>query len=214
VQDQGYEFYFSWFLVLVVFVAWKMLEGAVFPEVEPSNPLAIRFSILWYMNDMSKKWKSNIVFHSYYQQLKDSIESFPCMTPCTLHQYRPLAKVHVDPHFIYITTHIDESKEELQSCYKMSNKDMEQIMKEWPTKFLVPIDDAELSDPEIIESPLATRFEHAGQTSVNKKKEKEEVQNIETDEEDNALEESRPGSPAGGGGDQINQEGGEEEGEK
>jgi hypothetical protein len=36
------------------------------------------------------------------------------------------------------------------------------------------------------------------------------VQNIETDDEDNASEESRPDSPVGGGGDEVNPE---EEGE-
>jgi hypothetical protein len=76
-QDQGYEFHFSWLLVLIAFVAWKMPEGATFPEVEPSEPLAARFSTLWYMNDMAKQWKSNAVFHAYYLQLKRAIEAFP-----------------------------------------------------------------------------------------------------------------------------------------
>jgi hypothetical protein len=40
------------------------------------------------------------------------------------------------------------------------------------------------------------------------------VQNIESDEKDNASEESRPDSPAGGGGDEVNQEEGGEEGDK
>jgi hypothetical protein len=31
-QDQGYEFHFSWLLVLIAFVAWKMLEGAMFQK--------------------------------------------------------------------------------------------------------------------------------------------------------------------------------------
>jgi hypothetical protein len=79
-QDQGYEFHFSWLLILIAFVAWKMLEGATFPEVEPSEPLAARFSTLWYTNDMVKQWKSNVVFHAYYLQLKHAIESFPWMT--------------------------------------------------------------------------------------------------------------------------------------
>jgi hypothetical protein len=35
---------------------------------------------------------------------------------------------------------------------------------------------------------------------------KEEVQNIEMDEEDNASKENRPESPTGGGGDEVNQE--------
>jgi hypothetical protein len=130
-----------------------------------------------------------------------------------LHQYRPLAKFHRDRHFIYITACKDERKEELQSYYKLTDEDMEEIMKEWPTEFLVPVDDAELSDPDIIGSPLVTRVEHVGQTSAKKKKKKEEVQDVQTDEEDNASEESGPGSPTGGGGDEVNQEEGEKKGE-
>jgi hypothetical protein len=39
------------------------------------------------------------------------------------------------------------------------------------------------------------------------------VKDIESDEKDNASEESRPDSTAGGGGDEVNQEEGGEEGE-
>jgi hypothetical protein len=86
-------------------------------------------------------------------------------------------------------------------------------MKEWSTKFLVPVDKAKISNLDIIGSLLVTQFEHVRQTSAKKKKREEEVQNIETDEEDNVSEESRPGSPTGGGGDEVNQEVGGEEGE-
>jgi hypothetical protein len=109
---------------------------------------------------MSKQWKSNTVFHAYYQQLKVSIESFPCMTPHTLHHYRPITKFCADPHFIYIIARRDESKEELQSYYKLRDEDMEQITKEWPEEFLVPIVDAKLSKNDTIGSPMVTRVEH------------------------------------------------------
>jgi uncharacterized protein YsxB (DUF464 family) len=84
------------------------------------------------------------------------------MTPCTLHQYKSIAKFHVDPHFIYIIVPKDESKEELQYYYKMIDEDMEKIMKEWPEEFQTPIVDVELSNADIIGSPLVTRFEHVG----------------------------------------------------
>jgi hypothetical protein len=158
--------------VLISFVDWKIPEGSTFLKIEPSEPLAARFSTLCYMTDMSKKWQSNVVFHAYYQQLKVSIESFPHMTLCTLHQFKPLAKFHVDPHFIYITARRDESKEELQSYYNLTDKDMEQIMKEWPEDFHVPVDDAKISDPDIIGSPLVTWFEHARQSIAKKKNKK------------------------------------------
>jgi hypothetical protein len=53
-QDQGYEFQFSWLLVLIAFIAWKMPKGETFSEVDPSEPLAMRLATLWYTNDMEK----------------------------------------------------------------------------------------------------------------------------------------------------------------
>jgi hypothetical protein len=32
-QDQGYDFHFSWLLILIAFVAWEIPVGATFPEV-------------------------------------------------------------------------------------------------------------------------------------------------------------------------------------
>jgi hypothetical protein len=75
---------------------------------------------------------------------------------------------------------------------------MEEITKEWSEEFIVPIDDAELSDPDIIGIPLVTWVEYARKSNAKKNKKKEEVQNIETDEEDTTSEESGPHSPAGG----------------
>jgi hypothetical protein len=78
-------------------------------------------------------------------------------------------------HFIYITACRDESKEELQSYYKLTEEDMEEITKEWPVEFLVPVGDAELSDPDLIGSPMVTRTEYDGPSNAKKKKKKEEV---------------------------------------
>jgi hypothetical protein len=37
-QDQGYEFHFSWLLILITFIAWEMPEGATFLDTEHQNP--------------------------------------------------------------------------------------------------------------------------------------------------------------------------------
>ena len=87
-----------------------MPEGATFPDIEPFEPLATKFSTLWYSNDMNKQWKSNAVFHTYYNQLKQAIQSKPQMTSNTLHMFWPLMKFSVDHHFIYIPMRIDEHK--------------------------------------------------------------------------------------------------------
>jgi hypothetical protein len=137
-----------------------MPEGANFPEIEATEPLAAQFSTLWYTNDMTKQWQSNVVFHRYYQQLKVSIESSPRMTLHTLHQYQPIEKFRSDPHFIYITTRRDEHQERLESYYKIMDADMEHIIKDWPKAILVLVVDVELSDIDIIGSPMVMRVEH------------------------------------------------------
>jgi hypothetical protein len=78
-----------------------------------------------------------VVLHTYYLQLKQAIESFPQMMPNTLHRFMTLAKFHTDRHFIYITVRGDENKEELQSYYKLTKEDMEEITKEWLEEFIV-----------------------------------------------------------------------------
>jgi hypothetical protein len=85
-QDFRYEFHFSWLIILIAFVTWKMPERLTFPEIEPLETLVARFSTWWYTNDMTKQWQSNYVFHAYYHQLKVSIESFLHMISHTLHQ--------------------------------------------------------------------------------------------------------------------------------
>jgi hypothetical protein len=140
------------------------------------------------------------VFHTYYLQLKRAIKSFPRMTLNTLHRFRTLTKFRADRHIIYITARGDEHKEELQSYYKLIEEDMEEITKECPAEFLVLIDQAELSDPDLIESPVVTREEYDGPSSSRKKK-KEEVQEM-----NNASEETTPNSPGRGGDDEVYQE--------
>jgi hypothetical protein len=59
------------------------------------------------------------------------------MTPNTLHRFMPYEKFCMDRHFIYITVHGDEHKEELQSYYKLTEEDMEEIVRKtgpWSNK--------------------------------------------------------------------------------
>ena len=53
-QDQGYDFHFSWLLILIAFITWELPEGATFSKIKPFEPLAANFCMLWYSNDMNK----------------------------------------------------------------------------------------------------------------------------------------------------------------
>jgi hypothetical protein len=111
-----------------------------------------------------------VVFHTYYLQLKRALESFPRTTLNTLHRFRTLVRFCIDRHFIYITARGYEHKEELQSYYKLTEEDMEEITKEWIAEFLVPIEQTKLSDPDLIGSPVVTQEEYDGPRNSRKKK--------------------------------------------
>jgi hypothetical protein len=112
----------------------------------------MKFCTLWYSSDMKKKWQSIVVFHAYYNQLKNAIQSTLRLTPNTLCRFRNLIKFSVDHHFTYITACTDEHKQQLHSYYKLTKEDLDQITKEWSTNLLVAADPAEMSD---VDSPKA-----------------------------------------------------------
>jgi hypothetical protein len=111
--DQGYEFHFNWLLILIAFIAWEMLEGATFLDIEPFEPLAMKFSTLWYSSDMNKQWQYNVIFHAYYNQLNISIQSTSRITLNTLYRFPLLMKFSADMHFIYITACANKHKKQL-----------------------------------------------------------------------------------------------------
>jgi hypothetical protein len=127
-----------------------MPKGSTFSDIESFEPLAMKFSTLWYSNDMNKQWYSNAMFHTYYNQLKIVILFEPRITPNTLHRFKPLMKFNMDHHFIYITMRANEKKQQLQSYYKLTEEDLEEITKEWLKGLLIPVDPVEIFD---IDSP-------------------------------------------------------------
>jgi hypothetical protein len=61
-------------------------------------------------------------------------------------------KFSTDRHFIYITACGDEHKQQLQSYYKLTEDDLEEITKEWSADLLVAADLVDMSDEEIPET--------------------------------------------------------------
>jgi hypothetical protein len=69
----------------------------------------MKFATLWYSTDMTKKWHSNVVFHTYYLHIKRAIEAKPRMTPNTLQSFLPLMKFNA----YRISAWVNEHKEQL-----------------------------------------------------------------------------------------------------
>jgi hypothetical protein len=103
-------------------------------------------------------------------------------------------KFCADRHFIYITTRADEHKEQLQSYYKLTEEDLEEITKDWSADLLIPADPAEMSDPD---SPETTHKEH-DTPGPNRMKKTEEVQDLSS-----ASGKTASVSPDRGGDDEV-----------
>jgi hypothetical protein len=85
----------------------------------------------------------------------------------------------VDRHFIYLTPRADEHQEQLQSYYKLTEEDLEEITKEWSVDLLVSADPTEMSD---IDSPGTTQ-DTPGLSKTKKEKttkKTEEVQDVDS----------------------------------
>jgi hypothetical protein len=94
----------------------------------------------------------------------------------------------------------------------MTDEYMELITKEWSEEFLVPIIDVELSNIETIGSLIVTQVEKVRQSGGTKKqKNQDEVQDIESDEEDKTSKDNISHSPGGGEDEEEGQGGGDEE---
>jgi hypothetical protein len=156
-----------------------LLEGTIFPDLDPFETLAMKFSTLWYSNDMRKKWQSNVIFHTYYNQLKAAIRSEPHITLKTLQSFQPLINFSMNHHFIYLTPRADEHQEQIHSYYKMTEEYLEEITKEWSVDLLVSADPTEMSD---IDSP-GTAQDTLGPSKTKKAKttkKTEEVQDVDS----------------------------------
>jgi hypothetical protein len=85
--------------------------------------------------------------------------------------FRPLMKFSVDHHFIYITVCVDEHKQQLQSYYKLTEDDLEEITKEWSMDLLVLANPMEMCD---VDSP-ETVMDAPGPRKTNPNEEAQDV---------------------------------------
>jgi hypothetical protein len=82
-------------------------------------------------------------------------------------------KFSVDHHFIYITMHVDEHKQQLQSYYKLTEEDIKEITKDWSVDLLIPTNPMEFSD---VDSPKAAQ----DTPGPSKMKKPEEVHDVDS----------------------------------
>jgi hypothetical protein len=117
-----------------------------------------------------------------------------------MHRFLPLMKFHADRHFIYIIACTDEHKEEIQSYYKFTEEDLEEITKDWSVELLIPADLAEMLYLELINNPETTH-EVKDTPGPSRRKKIKEVQNLSSASEETALV-----SLGQGGDDEVDQE--------
>jgi hypothetical protein len=116
-------------------------------------------------------------------------------------------KFHSNRHFIYITTRVDEHKEELQSYYKLTEEDLDEITKDWSAELLIPTEPVEMSDPEL-DSSETTHKEH-DTPGTSRRKNIAEVQDLSS-----ASEKTASVFPCQGGDDKVEEINGKEDEQK
>jgi hypothetical protein len=85
-------------------------------------------------------------------------------------------KFNVDHHFTYIKASVDEHKKQLQSYYKLTEDELEEITKEWLVNVLVPADLTEMFD---VDSP-ETMLDRPGPRKMKKDDEVQDVHSTST----------------------------------
>jgi hypothetical protein len=80
-------------------------------------------------------------------------------------------KFSPDRHFTYIIVCTDEHKQQLQSYYKLTEEDLEEITKDRSVDLLVPVDPTEISN---IDSP-ETAHDTPGPSGAKKTEEVQEI---------------------------------------
>ena len=86
--------------------------------------------------------------------------------------------------------HADENKQQLQSYYKLTEEDLEEITKEWLVDLLIPTDPTKLSDidnPEVVHNTPAS----------SKTKKNEEAQDVSSTSVKTASISSEKGGDGG-----------------
>jgi hypothetical protein len=112
----------------------------------------------------------------------------------TLYRFTPLMKFSADRHFTYITVHADEHKQQLQSYYKLTEDDLEDITKEWLADLLVPMDLAEMFD---VDSP-ETMSDTPGRSKMKKNDEFHDVHSTSVETYSTSPEQGDDGGELGG----------------
>jgi hypothetical protein len=102
----------------------------------------------------------------------------------------------------------DQHKEEIQSYYKLTDEDIEEITKDWSVELLIHTDPTEMSEPELIGSP-ETNHEAKDLPRSSKRKKTEEVQNLSS-----ASKGTASVSPRRGGDDKVEETNGKEDQQK
>jgi hypothetical protein len=103
-------------------------------------------------------------------------------------------KFSADHHFTYIIAHTDEHKQQLQSYYKLTEDDLEEITKELLADLLVPTDPAEMFDVDILETMTNT----PGPSKTNKDDEVHDVHSTSVKTTSISPEQGNDGGELGG----------------
>ena len=78
-QETAQPLRYSWLLIIIAFVGWKVPRDSQFLTV-PTDYRGVRYANLWATRDPEHENLSNMVFYTYYQMFCEAIQKMPRIT--------------------------------------------------------------------------------------------------------------------------------------
>ena len=86
-----------------------------------------------------------INFWVYWEALQASVAAIPRVSPYAAAKYQWLLRFAIGPHSIYIQERKDPDRQWLPLDYKVTMKELDAIVQDWPMEWCNPVSQEELS---------------------------------------------------------------------
>jgi len=128
-------FHYAWLLLLIVLIAWRLLEDSQFPPLEEGFPEVAWFASLWSIKDVVWIIETKIFWTFMEMDIHMVLSQRPRLSPTLFTQLSTCKALKVDFHRVYIQVRKNLEKKWHQFPYLMSESYVQEIVGLWPTEW-------------------------------------------------------------------------------
>jgi hypothetical protein len=153
---------------LIGFVGWKEPKQGLFFSTNLIFKGA-HFANLWAMTDTKKQEAINMVFYYYYEQLCKAISISLWVTREVIETYGKIMRFAADRHHIYLQPHAHKDGERHIRYYKMTQEDIEKVIKDQPKIWATTEENPKEKKPEKDQEKEKEKEKDKGKAIVGEK---------------------------------------------